>query len=230
MADEYFRPDEMVSQSIAEMNLTEEIAGILDLISKESVRVAELFQALCEGKVELVRKGYEYVRSVKEDAQLKKERAMEYLVRVAPSLLNREIYAFALNHIDSLSQQLDELAFKLSIAAPELVKIDRELCVEASSVASKLREMVSGLLQGTKSLNINKNRAMEALTAVVNGESEVDSVYRSVEQKILERLASEARYAVPYLLMREVMGFAESVADVARDAANDLKYLVFYRR
>lgn len=230
MAEEYFRPDEMINQSIAEMNLTEELAGILDILAKMSLRISELFQALCDGKVELVKKGYEYVRSLKEDAQIKKEKTMEYLVRVAPTLLNREVYTFTLYHVDTLSQQLDELAFKLSISAPELVRIDKSICQESINVIHKLREMISGLQQSSKSLNINKTKTLETLSKVINNENDVDSVYRLLEQSLLEKMSSQKDCLLPYTLMREVLNFAETTADLARDIAYDLKYIVFYRK
>lgn len=230
MAEEYFRPDEMVSQSIAEMNLTEEMSGILDIITKESVRITELMNALCDGKVELVRKGYEYVRSLKEDAQLKKEKTMEYLVRVAPTLLNKEVYMFALYHIDFLSQQLDEFAFKLSLAAQELVKAERGVCEEGLRMVYKIREIVEALLLSSKSLNINRTRALEAANTVILGESEVDSIYRSLEQKLMGLSSGHHGSCLAYCLAREVFALAEQVADVARDIAYDIKYLILYRK
>ncbi|MCC6009870.1 MAG: hypothetical protein LM588_02600 [Fervidicoccaceae archaeon] len=230
MAEEYFRPDEMINQSIAEMNLTEEIAGIIDIITKEGLRLTELFNALCGGKVELVKKGYEYIRSLKEDAQLKKEKTMEYLVRVAPSLLNREIYTFALYHLDTLSQQLDELAFKLSIAASELSKVDGDICLEATRVVQKLKEMLDYLLASAKSINVNRTKALELTNRVINYENDVDIVYRSLEQRIIEKMAQSREFLLAYSLMREVLSFAEGTADLARDIAYDLKYIVFYRK
>lgn len=230
MAEEYFRPDEIINQSIAEMNLAEEIAGIIDIITKEGLRLTELFNALCGGKVELVKKGYEYVRSLKEDAQLKKEKTMEYLVRVAPSLLNRETYIFTLYHLDMLSQQLDELAFKLSITAMELSKIDNDTCLEAASVIQKLKEMLDNLLSSAKSINVNRTKALELTNRVINYENDVDIIYRSLEQKIIEKMSQTREFLLAYTLMREVLSFAEATADLARDIAYDLKYIVFYRK
>lgn len=230
MAEEYFRPDEMVNQSIAEMNLTEEISGIFDIITKESIRIAELMGALCDGKVELVRKGYEYVRSLKEDAQLKKERTMEYLVRVSPTLLNREVYMFALYHIDSLSQNLDEFAFKLSLTAGELMKINKAICDEGLKIIHKIRDITSTLLTSSKALNINRAKALEAANAVIMGENDIDSIYRSLEQRLISSSCEHKDECMAYLLAREVFALAEQVADIARDIAYDIKYLILYRR
>lgn len=230
MAEEYFRPDDMVNQSIAEMNLTEEIVSIIDILSKQGLRVTELFQALCAGKTELVKRGYEYVRSLKEDAQIRKEKTMEYLVRVAPSLLNREIYTFTLYHLDSLSQQLDELAFKLSIFAPEIVKVEGDLCAESVKVVLRLKDMLDLLLSGAKSINVNRTKALELLTRVISHENDVDLYYRMLEQRIVERMAAQRDCSLPYQLMREELLFAENIADLARDIAYDLKYVIFYRK
>lgn len=225
MSEDMIRVDELRNQSIAEMNLIEQLTSIIDTIEKASQRLGDMLNALQEEKYELAKKGYEYVRIVKENAQEKKEESMEYLVRVSPNLMYKEIFMLTLNHLDALSQIIDELGFKVSLVAR--LKTKCSSLTSINEMFSKIKEMLSLLRQESKNLNINPKQSLEQHSKILSLENTVDQNYRSLDEKILEN--RDQLQAVEALLLKDVINLIEDAADKIRETSYGLKYIALHR-
>ncbi len=225
MSEDMIRVDELRNQSIAEMNLIEQLTSIIDTIEKASQRLGDMLNALQEEKYELAKKGYEYVRIVKENAQEKKEESMEYLVRVSPNLMYKEIFMLTLNHLDALSQIIDELGFKVSLVAR--LKTKCSSLTSINEMFSKIKEMLSLLRHESKNLNINPKQSLEQHSKILSLENTVDQNYRSLDEKILEN--RDQLQAVEALLLKDVINLIEDAADKIRETSYGLKYIALHR-
>jgi len=226
MSDDMIRVDDLRSQSIAEMNLIEQITRILDVIDKESLRVNDMMNSLLEGKLELVKKGYDYVRSLKEEAQRRKEDTMEYLVRVTPSLINKDIFMLSLNNLDSLTQLLDEIAYTMNVIASSNIKIDSALGKELQSMYNIIRSMIVSLLKSAKQLNIEPKKSLEFHEEILEKEEEHDLKYRHIVVKLLNDYHESIR---DLMLLKDFVALLEETADKIRESSYDFRYLALYR-
>lgn len=226
MADEYIRPYDVAGSSLAEMSLAEQLADVLDVVERETQRVLELISAFCEGKIELVRKGYDYVRVLKEEAQRRKELAMEQLVRASPGLINKEVILLALYHTDALARQIDELAFRVTLLAsgPQ----EKAFCEGYLQMTARLRSMVGSLRNAAKLLNVNVSKAFEMAESVIREESSIDDMYRDLETRFLALNAGSDPLRL--VLSRELVWLTENAADTARDVAYGIRYIALHRR
>jgi len=227
MAEDIIRYDDMRSHSIAEMNLKEQIADILNTIEKEMSRTGEMFSSLLEGKCELVKKAYELVRALKEEAQKKKEGTMEYLVRVTPNLLNKEMYMFALIHLDTLSQQIDELAYKLAMAASFNTGLPEPLGAQFGELFASLSEMIRLLRDEAKQLIVSggSERVLEYHDKILVLEEKVDEKQR----KLLGELLRIAPPLPTLFILKETLDTLESSSDRIREASHVFRYLALFR-
>ncbi len=226
LPEEVIRYDDVVNQSIAEMNLIEQLTKVIDPIEKEASRLLEMSKSLVEGKNELVKKAYEYIRKTKEEAQNLKETTMEFIVRLTPSLINKEIYIMALSHLDKLSQLIDEIAYKMTLVARMNIEIDRDLGDKIDSMISKMYNMVKNLQQESKQLSVNPRKALAYHDEICVGESEIDEAYREAE---ISTVNSSALGCMEKMVLKELIETIENTADLIRDASYDFKYLALYR-
>jgi uncharacterized protein Yka (UPF0111/DUF47 family) len=226
MPEDMIRYDDVMNQSIAEMNLAEQLVGIIDVIVKESARAYEMACSLKEGKKELVKKGYDYVRQLKDEAQDRKEATMEYIVRVTPSLITKEIYMFSLSNLDKLSQIIDSISYRLTIIAHSNVTLDQEILENIVSMFSKIRVMIDDLFKAAKNLNINTKITLELHDRICSKENEIDEDYRKLELNVIKKF-SEDIYTL--MIVKEIVDLMEDTADLVRDASHDFKYIALYR-
>ena len=225
MSEDMIRYDDMRSHSIAEMNLKEQITDILNTIEKETTRTGEMISSLLEGKYELVKKAYELVRALKEEAQKKKENSMEYLVRVTPNLLNKEMYIFALIHLDTLSQQIDELAHKLAIAASFNANFPESLGAQFKELFANLSEMIKLLRDEAKQLTVDNKKVLEYHDKILLLEEEVDEKQRKLLTDLLKNVPS-----LPTLfILKETLDTLENSSDKIREASHVFRYLALFR-
>ncbi len=226
MGEEIIRYDDIMNQSIAEMNLAEQLSGIIDIIVRESDRASDMIRGLIEGKRELVKKGYDYVKNLKDEAQEKKESAMEYIVRVSPSLITKEIYMFSLSNLDKLSQAIDSISYRLTMIAYSDIVIDKGIAESIKEMFEKTHNMIEDLFQAAKHLNINTKKTLELHERICSMENEVDETYRNLELQIIRKY-SEDIYSL--MILKEIVDLIEDTADLIRDSSHDFKYLALYR-
>jgi len=226
MSEGIIRFDDARAYSIAEMNLLEQIADVVNTVEKEVARTDEMLSSLVEGKVELVKKAYELVRALKEEAQKKKESAMEFLVRASPNILHKEMYIFALIHLDALSQQVDELAYKLSLmASANAGGIPKEASSSIREVFGKVREMIKLLREEAKSLTTGGKDVALQHEKILALEDEVDYKQRELFAELLKK----ANDTVSLLVAKELLEALEGSSDRVREVSHVFKYIALLR-
>lgn len=218
--------NDALESSIAEMNLSEQLQKILSAVDSERKRVEEIILNMREGKYELMKRGYEYVKQLKDEAQKLREGAMEYVVRVSPALLTKELYIYSLSHLDRLIQIIDSIAYRLSILAESGIELDggtKEWIIEMSS---KSLGMVADLFQESKLLSTNARMIIEVHEGINSREEEIDQIYRGL---VLEIIRKYSKDVFSLMLLKEIVDLVEDLADIIREASHDFKYLALYK-
>jgi len=218
--------NDALESSIAEMNLSEQLQKILSTVDSERKRVEEIILNMREGKYELMKRGYEYVKQLKDEAQKLREGAMEYVVRVSPALLTKELYIYSLSHLDRLIQIIDSIAYRLSILAESGIELDggtKEWIIEMSS---KSLGMVADLFQESKLLSTNARMIIEVHEGINSREEEIDQIYRGL---VLEIIRKYSKDVFSLMLLKEIVDLVEDLADIIREASHDFKYLALYK-
>jgi len=218
--------NEALQSSIAEMNLSEQLQKILSAVDSERKRVEEIILNMREGKYELVKRGYEYVKQLKDEAQKLREGTMEYVVRVSPALLTKELYIYSLSHLDRLIQIIDSIAYRLSILAESGIELDGGTKERIIEMSSKSLGMVADLFQESKLLSTNARMIIEVHEGINSREEEIDQIYRGL---VLEIIRKYSKDVFSLMLLKEIVDLVEDLADIIREASHDFKYLALYK-
>ncbi|MEM0021603.1 MAG: DUF47 family protein [Fervidicoccaceae archaeon] len=218
--------DEAVQSSIAEMNLFEQLQKILSVVDAEGKRLEEILSMMNEGKLELAKKGYEYVKQLKDEAQRIRESTMEYVVRASPALLTKELYMFSLSHLDRLIQIMDSIAYRVTIIAQSGVGLDGDVREKLMLISSKSLGMVGDLFQEAKLLSTNMRGIIDIHESINAKEEEVDQIYRSL---VLEIIKKYSRDLFSLMILKEIIDLVEDLADIIREASHDFKYLALHK-
>lgn len=226
MQGDTMRTDDIVNMSIAEMNLAEQIAKILSTISQESKRLEEIVKSFADKNMEGVKRGYEYVRHLKNDAQKTKEETMEYVVRLSPTLVTKELYIFSLANLDRISQLIDSIAYRLSILAYSNATVGDELKDQFVSFSFASLSMVEKLYNEAKYLSSNPRKVGEIHMEINRIEEDVDQMYRELELEIIKMFSKDV---FSLMIVKEIVDLIEELADKIRDASYDFKYLALYK-
>lgn len=218
--------DEAIQSSIAELNLSEQLQKILSAIDAEAKRLGEIIASMNEGKFELVKRGYEYVKQLKDEAQKLKESTMEYVVRVSPALLTKELYIYSLSHLDRLIQIMDSIAYRLTILAESGIELDGGIKERLIGMSNKSLNMVAELFQEAKMLSSNAKMILQVHDSINTKEEEVDQLYRGL---VLEIIRKYSKDVFSLMLLKEIIDLVEDLADIIREASHDFKYLALYK-
>ncbi|AFH42762.1 MULTISPECIES: DUF47 domain-containing protein [Fervidicoccus] len=226
MPQEIIRDDEILNMNLAEMNLAEQITNILLTINQEGKMAQELISGFIQGKMELVKKGYEPIKKIKDDAQRMKESTMEYVVRVSPTLMTKELYMFSLSHLDRISQIIDSIIYRLSILAHSGFTLDQSIAELFSQFSSTSFNMVELLYTESKYLSSNSKKVGEIHDEINRKEDLVDQLYRRLELEIIRKYSNDLFHL---LLLKEVVDLIEELSDKIRDASHDFRYISLYK-
>ncbi|MCI4396460.1 MAG: DUF47 family protein [Thermoprotei archaeon] len=218
--------NEGVQSSIAEMNLSEQLQKILSVIDVEGKRLEEIILSMNEGKFELVKKGYEYVKQLKDEAQRLKENTMEYVVRTSPALLTKELYMFSLSHLDRLIQLMDSITYRLTILAQSGLELDSDIKSRIVEMTNKTLSMVGDLFMEAKLLSLNARKILEFHEVINQKEDDIDQIYRSITLEVIKKYSKDV---FSLMILKEIVDLVEDLADVIREASHDFKYLALYK-
>ncbi len=228
MAEEYIggAEAERRASSIAEMNVTELIQDLVRQVS-DSVREAfAIFKNLSEGRFELVKASEEKVRNLKINAEEKRQRIMEYLVRVSPTLYNKDLFMYIASDVERIAQLMNGAVERMAMLAKKKKLPLKETANLLSEMVEKIIEEYEALLAATRMLLINPKKSIEDAHSAVKIEDEIDSLYRNLELHLYETYTDDL---VTLMLLKEIIDMFEDTADKIRSAADNVKYIALHK-
>ncbi len=226
MAEEYYNPEDLRKASIAELNLIEMLKNVARLAEDTYTEVNDIVVSFLNKQLDIARTRYVKARHMKNQTEELKDKAMEYLVRVSTSLLYKDAYRYVLIDLDKMSQNLDAIAYRLYLLADRGYTVDEGVAVDIRSFMDKIREQLSVLTTAIEMLGINPKKSLEEAERIIRMEEDADQSYRELELKIFEEYTEK----LPLLLvLKEIVDLLEETSDLARDAADNLKYIALHK-
>ena len=226
MAEEYYNPEDLRKASIAELNLIEMLKNVARLAEDTYTEVNDIVVSFLNKQLDIAKTRYVKARHMKNQTEELKDKAMEYLVRVSTSLLYKDAYRYVLIDLDKMSQNLDAIAYRLYLLADRGYTVDEGVAVDIRSFMDKIREQLSVLTTAIEMLGINPKKSLEEAERIIRMEEDADQSYRELELKIFEEYAEN----LPLLLvLKEIVDLLEETSDMARDAADNLKYIALHK-
>lgn len=226
MAEEYYSPDDLRKASIAEMNLIEMLKSITRTVEGTFTEVNDIVLSFLGGQLETVKTRYVKARYLKNQAEELKDKTMEYLVRVSTSLLYKDVYRIVLTDLDKIAQNLDAVAYRLYLLADKGYTLKGTIVDRVKEFMNNIRKEIAGLGSSIEMLAINPKKAIEHASEIIRMEEEVDQEYRELELIVFEGYADN----IPLLLvLKEIVDLLEETSDLARDAADNIKYIALHK-
>lgn len=226
MAEEYYNPEDLRKASIAELNLIEMLKNVARLAEDTYTEVNDIVVSFLDKQLDMVKTRYVKARHMKNQTEELKDKAMEYLVRVSTSLLYKDAYRYVLIDLDKMAQNLDAIAYRLYLLADRGYTVDEGVAVDIRSFMDKIREQLSVLTTVIEMLGINPKKSLEEAERIIRMEEDADQSYRELELKIFEEYTEN----LPLLLvLKEIVDLLEETSDLARDAADNLKYIALHK-
>ncbi len=226
MAEEYYNPEDIRKASIAELNLIEMLKNVARQAEDTYTEVNDIVVSFLNKQLDVVKTHYVKARHMKNQTEELKDKAMEYLVRVSASLLYKDVYRYVLIDLDKMSQNLDAIAYRLYLLADRGYTVDEGVATDIRGFMDKIREQLSVLTTSIEMLGINPKKSIEEAERIIRMEEDADQSYRELELKIFE----EYNEKIPLLLvLKEVVDLLEETSDLARDAADNIKYIALHK-
>ncbi len=226
MAEEYYNPEDIRKASIAELNLIEMLKNVARQAEDTYTEVNGIVVSFLNKQLDVVKTHYVKARHMKNQTEELKDKAMEYLVRVSTSLLYKDVYRYVLIDLDKMSQNLDAIAYRLYLLADRGYTVDEGVATDIRGFMDKIREQLSVLTTAIEMLGINPKKSIEEAERIIRMEEDADQSYRELELKIFE----EYNEKIPLLLvLKEVVDLLEETSDLARDAADNIKYIALHK-
>lgn len=226
MAEEYYNPEDLRKASIAELNLIEMLKNVARVAEDTYTEVNDIVVSFLNKQLDIVSTRYVKARHMKNQTEELKDKAMEYLVRVSTSLLYKDAYRYVLTDLDRMSQNLDAIAYRLYLLADRGYTVDEGVAIDIRSFMDKIREQLSVLIAVIEMLGINPKKSIEEAERIIRMEEDADQSYRELELKIFEEYTEK----IPLLLvLKEIVDLLEETSDLARDAADNLKYIALHK-
>lgn len=224
MASEYydFDTDRRRRRSLAEESLSEQMLGLARLVSTSTILMRDVVIALTAGDDTRLKDLHTRANQVKEQAESMKEDALAYLARLGDLLSTSTLYRDVFLNIARVAQMVEGIiyrAYVLSTRGSLGSEMLREL---VSNLATTLHREFERLVNAIQLLPSNPKRSYEEAQMISALEDQADELYRQLTMTMYKELRGDI---VALMLMKDIVDMAEDVADVIRDAGEDVKFL-----
>jgi len=226
MAEDYINLNDPRSQSLAEVSLIEQLQAIARQVDEALREARLLIDNYLEGRLEVVKTKYDRVEMLKNKCEELKSKAIEYLVRVTPSLLNKDIYRTIIIALSKISQDIDSATYRTKILASKNKVLDTDTTKMVKEILEEFSKQYNKLLDTIRILGINPANAAKTADEVLKIEETIDKLYREASLMLYENLEND----IPVLLItKEFVDLIESASDLVRDIAENIKYLALHK-
>lgn len=227
MAEEYIRPSSRTSETIAEMNLIETIRNILRSLTQPVREFNDAIIDFEEGRYEAVKVRYERVRNNKNEIEDSVIKSTEYMIRVSPGLLFKDIYANILSALNAAAERVEAFMYRLYLLTTfDKIKFGDE-------IISNVQEMIKIVLQQIESADTmltyvasNPKRAVGEYAKSVKLEDTLDNVYRLLSIRVLRTFSNNVTVL---LLVKEMVDRIEDLGDIMKSITTQLHYVALHK-
>jgi uncharacterized protein Yka (UPF0111/DUF47 family) len=215
------------NESIAESNIVERVKSLIRDVIQGFREVLSQLKDLSEDKVELVKVRHERIRSIKNNVESNSISVMEYIVRVSPALIYKDIYVSIVSNILKSVESCEATSYRaLALSIKGSVEISDMLYSLLESMVRSSINMLEDLDSMLTLISVNPRKIGEIYNDVVKLEDDIDNFYRHALIEVVKSCGSDAGTLV---LMKELIDKLEDAADHLKDVGTNLKYLSLHR-
>lgn len=226
MAEEYISFDDVRKQTLAEMNLIEQIVNLARQVEDTLREAHMIIGSYIRGQFEVVKAKYERVELLKNTSEELKAKAIEYLVRVTPGLVNKDIYKAIILALDRVAQSMDAAVYRAKILAIRHKEVKESLGESLTELLQHLTKEYSEVVSGIRMLAVNPQNVLKHVNEALKVEETIDGMYRDLEIKVYDELSDD----IPALMItKELVDILETCADLIREVAENLRYLALHK-
>lgn len=206
--------------NIASSNIEEFLQKLLDKVTDEVRLMYEMLSS--EKDMDNPMLAYSRVEKIKSEVEEDKFKLGDYVIRVGPSLLQKELYIDMMKEVETMAQNIDAATYRLSTLLSRGFRIDEMSMMLVKRILEKLIASNTQLMQALTILSTNPKLSQNYCKIVKNIEEEVDDLYRQFELKLFENKDSNMIYL---MLMKDVGDRLEDSVDLSRSIADAINYL-----
>jgi Phosphate transport regulator (distant homolog of PhoU) len=214
-----------MSEGIAQMNIEEQIQKATTLLLDEIRLFYEMLSKVPDGQQRAMQ-SYTKIFGVKNSVEESKHKTMEYIVRVGPGLMERELYVDLLNSLEKTSQDVDAAAYRFATLISRGIEIGPSFHGLLSRITEKAIASLTHFVEGFRMLSINVRVSLENAVTISKIEEEVDELYRQLELQLFDKKTDDLVYI---MLMKEITDRLEDAVDQLKSAADDMRYIAIQR-
>jgi uncharacterized protein Yka (UPF0111/DUF47 family) len=224
MASEYydFDTDRRRRRSLAEESLSEQMLSLARLVSRSTMLMRDVVAALTAGDDVRLRDLHTKANQVKEQAESMKEDALTYLARLGDLLPTSTLYRDVFLNLARVAQMTEGVVYRAYVLSTKGALGSETLRDLVSSLASTLHHEFEKLENAIQLLPSNPKRSYEEAQMISSLEDQADELYRQLTMTMYNELRDDI---VALMLMKDIVDMAEDIADIIRDAGEDIKFL-----
>ena len=227
MSGEYIDVREGPKEALAEMHLIELLQDLARNVQEALRDLTDLVRLYAGGSLDVVRTRHQKIRTYKEASEEAKSKVVEYIVRISPTMVSKEMYAMLAYNLERLAQYASGAANRLAILATKEVTPRGEISKSLEEIATKLFEEYEALRSGLMMMSLNVKKVMEHCEKVFKLEEEIDEVYRRLEFNMFE--AENVKDLVKVILLKDLAEVLEESSDVIRQSAESLVFMALHK-
>lgn len=213
-------------EALAEMHIVELLHSLVRNTYDTVREVDTLINDLSEGKIEIIKAKHHRVRNYKNRSEEMKSRILEYIVRVSPSLINKDIYIKVAYDLERVAQLMNGISHRLLILASRNLLPAQDIGKGMLDFMKTVIDEFEVLRKAILMLTVNPRKTIDNCKNVFKLEDQLDDMYRYLEVKLYE---TQKDNLLLIMLLKEIIDIMEDSADLIKDAAEHLMYIAMHK-
>ncbi len=224
MASEYydFDAERRRRRSLAEESLSEQMLGLTRVVGRSVALLRDIVISLYNGDEAKLKELHTRCHQVKEQAESMKEDALAYLARLGDILVTGSLYRDVFLNLVRAAQLAEGVAYRAYVMASNSNLSSETIRELLLNLASTINEEFENLEAAIQLLAGNPRKGYEKAQSVSVLEDRADDIYRKLTLAMYKELYNDI---VALMLLKDIAEMAEDIADVIRDAAEDVKFM-----
>jgi len=230
MAEEAIRFDEggmRERESIAETQIMEQLMAMMRNVADEYRELLYMFKDLDEGKNVAVERRYKKIKSVKDSVEEAGIKLMEYVIRVSPALMFKDVYVTIIQDLVRAAEHGEAAAYRnLLLSSKEFERLPDTLYAILDAILRKLIEMVETNSEMLMKVSTNHRQVGELYLKLMKEENSVDELYRESGLKTIKNYSNDVGTLI---LIKELFDKLEDAADILKRVGTYIRYISLHR-
>lgn len=230
MAEEAIRFDEggmRERESIAESQIMEQLMTMMRNVADEYRELLYMFKDLDEGKNVAVERRYKKIKSVKDSVEEAGIKLMEYVIRVSPALMFKDVYVTIIQDLVRAAEHGEAAAYRnLLLSSKEFERLPDTLYAILDAILRKLIEMVETNSEMLMKVSTNHRQVGELYLKLMKEENSVDELYRESGLKTIKNYSNDVGTLI---LIKELFDKLEDAADILKRVGTYIRYISLHR-